>query len=406
MIEKIWKDHPWLIDTEKFKRFNQKYTMFSRTGWDEKVKEMARKSVESVVSNIKSGKRSSLLDYAFMSAGWWVAMKGAPFQMDYGDGGLISWKSEISPVFSIASPFWNEKLGVFRKEFKSEAEKNPEKFTKVIKKVAKYFGADLVGVAEFDEKWVYSARVLNPRYHIGREFIEEPLKLPEVKYCIVLAIEEDYEMQSTADGGVSMGDIAFGYSKMAIVAGSLAEFLRALGFTAIPNGNDLALSIPYAISAGLGECSRMGLLITKKFGPRVRLAKVFTDAPLKADKPVRFGVYEFCLKCKKCAEKCPAKAIPFEDPSWERKTVSNIEGIYKWHVDVEKCFEYWCKSGNLGCGVCVRVCPYNKPSGRTYFIHAFFRDYIVPIVGGKVAKILDDLLGYGKRKSSSEWWSS
>ncbi|WP_290899780.1 hypothetical protein [Ferroglobus sp.] len=134
MIEKIWKDHPWLIDTEKFKRFNQKYTMFSRTGWDEKVKEMARKSVESVVRNIKSGKRSSLLDYSFMSAGWWVAMKGAPFQMDYGDGGLISWKSEISPVFSIASPFWKEKLRVFREEFKSEAEKNPEKFTKVVKK--------------------------------------------------------------------------------------------------------------------------------------------------------------------------------------------------------------------------------------------------------------------------------
>ena len=236
--------------------------------------------------------------------------------------------------------------------------------------------------------------------------MEEPLELPDgIRYCIVLAIEENYYMQETADGGVAMGDVGFGYSKMAIIAGSLAEFLRALGFMGIPNGNDLAISIPYAISAGLGEFSRMGLLITRKYGPRVRLAKVFTDAPLVPDTPVRFGVYEFCTKCKKCAEKCPSRAIPEGDPEWEIRTVSNIRGIYKWHVDVEKCFEYWCRSGNSGCGVCVRVCPYNKPVDKpSYPIHAIFRDYISRIVGGGIGKKLDDIMGYGRRKDSSTWW--
>jgi reductive dehalogenase len=343
-----------------------------------------------------------------MSAGWWVAMKSAPYQMDHGDGGLLSWKSDISPVFTIASALWNEnsELKREREKFQKSIEKNPDILSRTVKKVAKYFGADLVGIAQFDIRWVYSHRILNPRYHLGEEFSEDPLDLPEgIKYCIVIGIEEDYYMQETADGGVSMGDVGFGYSKMAIIAGSLAEFLRALGFTAIPSGNDLAISIPYAISAGLGEFSRMGLLITRKYGPRVRLAKVFTNAPLVPDRPIKFGVYEFCLKCKKCAEKCPSQAIPYGDPEWEGDTQSNIKGVYKWYVNVEKCFEYWCRSGNSACGVCVRVCPYNKPVDKaSYYIHAFFREYIAPIVGGEIGKKLDDVMGYGKRKSSSSWW--
>lgn len=407
-MKKIWENHPWMIDEQRYRRFNQKYTMFSRTGWDQKIQEIARKTVGSVLRNINSAKKSSLLDYALKSAGWWVSMKASPHQMDRGDGGLVSWNSDISPVFSIASSPWNEnpQLEEERRKFKQAVEKKPEIMSEIVKRASHFLGADLVGIAQFDERWVYSHRIMNPRYHPGKEFSEESLDLPEgIRYCIVLVFEEDYDMYSTADGGVAMADVGFGYSRMAITAGSVAEFLRALGFTAIPSGNDLAISIPYAISAGLGEYSRMGLLITRKFGPRIRIAKVFTDAPLAADKPIRFGVYEFCTKCKKCAEKCPSQSIPYGEPEWEGKTISNASGVYKWYVDVEKCFEYWCTSGSLGCGVCVRVCPYNKPTHKpSYPIHALFRDYISRIVGGNIGKIIDDMLGYGRRKKPSEWW--
>lgn len=43
--------------------------------------------------------------------------------------------------------------------------------------------------------------------------------------------------------------------------------------------NDISLSIPLAIEAGLGELGRNGLLITKDFGPCVRLCKIFTTCP-------------------------------------------------------------------------------------------------------------------------------
>ena len=52
-------------------------------------------------------------------------------------------------------------------------------------------------------------------------------------------------------------------------------------------------SIPIAIDAGLGELGRNGLLVTPKYGPRVRLAKILTNMPLVPDSPIRFGVTEF-----------------------------------------------------------------------------------------------------------------
>jgi epoxyqueuosine reductase QueG len=52
-------------------------------------------------------------------------------------------------------------------------------------------------------------------------------------------------------------------------------------------------------------------LITKKYGPRVRIAKVFTNLPMAVDEPIEFGVKEFCDTCKKCAEHCPGQAIMY-----------------------------------------------------------------------------------------------
>ncbi len=73
-------------------------------------------------------------------------------------------------------------------------------------------------------------------------------------------------------------------------------------------GNDTALSIPQAVDAGLGELGRNGLLITPDRGPCVRICKVFADMPLAPDRPVRFGVSEFCRSCARCADACQARS--------------------------------------------------------------------------------------------------
>ena len=58
------------------------------------------------------------------------------------------------------------------------------------------------------------------------------------------------------------------------------------------------------------------------------------------DKPLRFGVEEFCEICNLCASGCPAAAIPHGKPSRTLHNQSNIQGVKKWSVDGEKCFKY------------------------------------------------------------------
>jgi reductive dehalogenase len=141
---------------------------------------------------------------------------------------------------------------------------------------------------------------------------------------------------------------------------SLAEFIRGLGYQAIPSVNDTAQSVPFAMEAGLGELSRLNKLVTLEFGAAVRLCKVFTDLPMECDQPVDFGLAAFCRMCKKCAEACPSRALSFDDdPSYKVRGPWNNPGHKAWFEDSYRCLQYWQKVGN-GCGICIASCPYTK----------------------------------------------
>ena len=189
---------------------------------------------------------------------------------------------------------------------------------------------------------------------------------------------------------------------MAFTAGLLAHYIRGLGYKAIACGNDTACSIPIAIDAGLGELARNGLLITPTFGPRVRLAKVITDLPLFPDRPIEFGVWEFCLKCEKCADKCPSKSIAFGKPTDKQNNISNREGILRWPINAETCLAFWAKNGT-DCANCIRTCPFNKPAGR---LHDLVRWGI-----SKTPRLNnlflwgDDFFGYGKKGNADTFWA-
>ena len=230
------------------------------------------------------------------------------------------------------------------------------------------------------------------------------LVLPRTMNRVVaLAFEMDYAGVSTYPSAVACSATGRGYSHMAETAASLAEFIRGLGYSAVPCGNQTALSIPLAIDAGLGELGRNGLLVTKRFGPRVRLAKVFTDMPLAVDQPVRFGVTEFCDVCKKCADLCPGQAIPHGERSREAHSVSNNPGTLKWAVKGENCMRVWQHNGFTDCGTCVRCCPFNKPPG---LLHDSVR-LVIKARSRKLDKLMlwgDELFGYGKQQPADGFW--
>lgn len=275
---------------------------------------------------------------------------------------------------------------------------DPAVMSEKIKKVARWFGADDVGICKVDLNWFYSHWGTHTTERYGTHQEGAPIELSEeYKWAIVIIIEMDYENSKRAPANSATTDLA--YSHMAFVSSSLAEFIREIGYKAIPLDNEMALSIPMAVDAGLGEMGRNGLLITEKFGPRVRICKVITDLPLAADKPVDLGVQAYCEDCERCASVCPGGAIkPGErtDKAWN---ICNSEGILKWPVDAVKCLNWWAKNGTW-CAVCVRVCPWNKPAtGALAWFHGLVRWVIGRTrVFNKVFTKIDDLLGFGKQE--------
>ncbi len=72
---------------------------------------------------------------------------------------------------------------------------------------------------------------------------------------------------------------------------------------------DVNLAIRIAATcAGLGEIGWSKVFLTKKFGPRQRIHAIITDMEIEPDELVKPGT--ICIKCMRCVEGCPSKAIP------------------------------------------------------------------------------------------------
>jgi reductive dehalogenase len=175
----------------------------------------------------------------------------------------------------------------------------------------------------------------------------------------------DWQAINESPGPEASASAALAYSQMAEIASSLAKYIRALGYPAVPCGNDTAQSIPLAIDAGLGELGRNGLLLSPEYGPRQRLCKVFTDLPLVPDQPVDFGIRSFCETCHACAQACPADAIRFDERTTEPTSISNRKGILRWPVNVGNCYLFW-RENRTDCSNCIAACPWALHSQRDW----------------------------------------
>jgi len=235
--------------------------------------------------------------------------------------------------------------------YRNEYTPDPKELTGQVKRAAKFFGAGLVGIAKVNPLWIYKTWKRDGK----------PVTLPEgVDNVVVMAIEMDEDGIAATPALANTAACGLGYLRVAISASLMAEFIRNLGFQAIPAGNDVGLNIPLAIDAGLGQQGRNGILVTPELGSRIRISKVFTDMPIIPDQPIDFGVNEFCATCKKCAEACEVEAISFEDaPGWDPVCRANNPGARKWYVDSEKCHEYWYDNASE-CSTCISVCTYTN----------------------------------------------
>ena len=107
-----------------------------------------------------------------------------------------------------------------------------------------------------------------------------------------------------------------------------------------------------ATRAGLGWIGRHCQVVTRSFGPWVRLGSVFTDMELPCGTPIEKGS---CGSCMRCVEVCPAKAL--KGNAWHaglpREELLDVKACDGW----KKEHYAHCGGGHI-CGICTAACPY------------------------------------------------
>jgi len=243
-------------------------------------------------------------------------------------------------------------------------------------------GADAVGIAELDPAFVYT--------HVGRGPEPWGTRIEQRhRYAIAFTLEMDFDHVVAAPTLAITEETATQYLRGARISIALARRIRDWGHPArahIAGSNYQVMLPPIAHAAGLGELGRLGYLISPRLGPRVRLGVVTTDLPLVSDRPIAFGVQDFCDRCRKCARNCPSGAIPHGAPR-------TVRGVTKWPLGIEACLSYWRQIGT-DCGLCMRVCPYSHPPT---FIHNLVRAAVRRSAVARALAVWGDDLLYGRR---------
>jgi len=263
-------------------------------------------------------------------------------------------------------------------------EVSPEQMSRRITGFGRFLGAAEIGCTALNPDWVYS--------HIGRAPGEWGAAIGlDHSHAVAIAVPMRHDMVRLAPDSPTCTETAFEYLEAAKIAMVIARYINLLGFDARAHvdANYRVMCIPIAADAGLGELGRLGLLITPRYGPRVRLSVVTTDLPLAQDEPIAFGVQHFCTICRKCAEICPSGSV-------DRGDKREINGVVKWQSEQDTCYRYWRTVGS-DCALCMKICPYSHPVNPA---HDLVRWAIArnPVTR-RVALWADDL-AYGRRRST------
>ena len=163
----------------------------------------------------------------------------------------------------------------------------------------------------------------------------------------MVALTYDYTIYTTVNQSLDRIGLAMsgllqegGYAALAVPASQTPDGSRLWGIFS----HKLAAHL-----AGVGWIGKSCLLLTDRFGPRVRLVSVLTDAPLETgstlDKP--------CGQCRVCVEACPVKA--FTGVEFQADQGREVR------FDVFKCSEY---RREHPCGLCVSSCPKGRSRVR------------------------------------------
>lgn len=188
-------------------------------------------------------------------------------------------------------------------------------------------------------------------------------------YGISIAVALDPKVVSEIKIGPTM-EYRAEYKRVNLLLDSMAlktaRFLAAEGYRAKvrpatfeESGGTLTAKLPHktaATRAGLGWIGKSALLVTRHYGPAVRLVTILTDAPLEPGKPVNKS---FCSHCTHCIDACPAHA--HTGANW--KAGMKRDDLYNAFACREMARNLSQKLINETisiCGLCIVSCPWTQ----------------------------------------------
>lgn len=144
-------------------------------------------------------------------------------------------------------------------------------------------------------------------------------------------------------------------------AWKIAEYLIKEGFEA-----HLSLRIPLktsAVKCGIGSQGKNTLLITPKYGPRIRLIAVLTTATLSIDEEFKENL---CGNCEKCIRACPTKALePYKIKisrclvyAAEQPNSKNVPGFVR-KIE-QRLTQRPTANSYVECTICLEACPIGR----------------------------------------------
>ena len=266
---------------------------------------------------------------------------------------------------------------------------DPQRNADNLKAASYYLSCDAVGLCRIPE-WAYYSHDAGgnplPAYHAN---------------AVNILLDQGHETMEGASGDdwISVAQSMRAYLRFSMLGGIIAEQIRRLGYSArvhtVVDGD--VLQPPLLLLSGLGEVSRIGEVILNPYlGPRLKSGSVTTDLPMAYDKPIDFGLQNFCENCNKCARECPSGAITAGP-----KLMYN--GYEIWKSDAEKCARYRITNQGGGmCGRCMKTCPWNLEG---LFAESGFRWLAMnfPSKARWLAE-LDDKLDHGSINPVKKWW--
>jgi epoxyqueuosine reductase QueG len=204
---------------------------------------------------------------------------------------------------------------------------------------AKELGFPLLGVAPADE------------------FASVPAATRSIIVLGMPALDWAFDLELYLEEGGERRWSKWAYERLVAGAARLALMLRQDGQWAEPLTYEDSLSVldlkVAAVRAGLGVWGLNHLVLTRRYGPRVRFGAVLTDLVLPSGQPL---IDYYCVSCSLCLAACPTGALG--PAGFDRsRCIAEFEPDAEMAARQREMLAFPTPHTRLQCAVCINACP-------------------------------------------------